>query len=147
MRLQHLDLFDPFSANAHIFPSYHSLMDESSNTDMSYLFPSYNRPTPQPLLPVSRPKERSPRGSSPSRGSPKRKQSYSAPAGVWKTPAGHYISAIYVGKRRFYGPVRYEVEVASADRLLMDAVKKHNRNDINGITRLIAELKTQQRRI
>jgi len=122
-------------------------MDEASNTDMSFLFPSYNRPADHSPIPVARAKDSSPRGISQSRGSPRRTKHYSAPAGVWKTPAGHYISAIYVGKKRFYGPVRYEVEVASADRLLMDAVKKQNRNDIHGITRLIAELKSQQRRI
>jgi hypothetical protein len=44
-----------------------------------------------------------------------RHKDYTAPTGVWKTNGG-YISTIYVGNRRIYGPLRDNPEEAGADR-------------------------------
>ena len=44
-----------------------------------------------------------------------RHKEYTAPTGVWKTNGG-YISTIYVGNRRIYGPLRDNPEEAGMDR-------------------------------
>ena len=44
-----------------------------------------------------------------------RHKEYTAPTGVWKTNGG-YISTIYVGNRRIYGPLRENPEEAGVDR-------------------------------
>lgn len=44
-----------------------------------------------------------------------RHKEYTAPTGVWKTNGG-YISTIYVGNRRIYGPLRDNPEEAGVDR-------------------------------
>jgi hypothetical protein len=44
-----------------------------------------------------------------------RHKEYTAPTGVWKTNGG-YISTIYVGNRRIYGPLRERPEDAGMDR-------------------------------
>ena len=44
-----------------------------------------------------------------------RHKEYTAPTGVWKTNGG-YISTVYVGNRRIYGPLRDNAEEAGVDR-------------------------------
>ena len=44
-----------------------------------------------------------------------RHKEYTAPTGVWKTNGG-YISTVYVGNRRIYGPLRDNPEEAGVDR-------------------------------
>lgn len=44
-----------------------------------------------------------------------RHKEYTAPTGVWKTNGG-YISTIYVGNKRIYGPLRDSPEEAGVDR-------------------------------
>ena len=139
LRINPIDLFDPFSANSHIFPTRQSSFDEAISPIRPVMYRSFHNYASHPysLQDV---------GVQMLQGvSPKRPRQVGSPTGVWKTPAGHYISAIYVGKRRFYGPVRVSQEEAAADRRLMDDVKRENPNDIQGIQYLISELKRLRR--
>ena len=141
LRINPIDLFDPFSANTNVFPSRQSSFDEMMTTNAKPAvykgFHNYNTSHPYSPQHVA---VQMLRGTS-----PKRPRQFGASTGVWRTPAGHYISAIYVGKRRFYGPVRVSQDEAAADRRLMDDVKRENPNDIKGIQHLISELKRLRR--
>ena len=64
-----------------------------------------------------------------------------APTGVWATSVGHWISGIYVGKGRHYGPVRIHKEEAQADRVRMDEVKRLHPGDADCMRQLIKEMK------
>jgi hypothetical protein len=141
LRINPIDLFDPFSANTNVFPSRQTSFDDMMTTNARPVvyksFTNYNISQPQSPQHVAV----QILGGSP----PKRTRQFGSSTGVWRTPAGHYISAIYVGKRRFYGPVRVSQDEAAADRRLMDDVKRQNPNDIQGIQRLITELKRLRR--
>ena len=69
-----------------------------------------------------------------------RHKEYTAPTGVWKTNGG-YISTIYVGNRRIYGPLRDNPEEAGYDRQRLIEAKTFVKNEIE-MRNFIATLKT-----
>ncbi len=58
-----------------------------------------------------------------------RHKEYTAPTGVWKTNGG-YISTIYVGNRRIYGPLRDNPDDAGVDRQKLIEAKSFVRNEV-----------------
>lgn len=58
-----------------------------------------------------------------------RHKEYTAPTGVWKTNGG-YISTIYVGNRRIYGPLRDNPDDAGIDRQKLIEAKSFVRNEV-----------------
>jgi hypothetical protein len=85
-----------------------------------------------------------PSGSSVGAVSSKRKRGrhkeYTAPTGVWKTNGG-YISTIYVGNRRIYGPLRENPEEAGVDRQKLIEAKSFAKTEAD-MRSFIATLKT-----
>ena len=85
-----------------------------------------------------------PSGSSVGAVSSKRKRGrhkeYTAPTGVWKTNGG-YISTIYVGNRRIYGPLRENPEEAGVDRQKLIEAKAFAKTEAD-MRSFIATLKT-----
>ena len=69
-----------------------------------------------------------------------RHKEYTAPTGVWKTNGG-YISTIYVGNRRIYGPLRDNPEEAGVDRQKLIEAKSFVKNEIE-MRSYISTLKT-----
>lgn len=59
-----------------------------------------------------------------------RHKEYTAPTGVWKTNGG-YISTIYVGNRRIYGPLRDNPDDAGIDRQKLIEAKSFVRNEVD----------------
>jgi hypothetical protein len=57
-----------------------------------------------------------------------RHKEYVAPTGVWKTNGG-YISTIYVGNRRIYGPLRVTPAEAGKDRERLTEAKAYVKNE------------------
>jgi hypothetical protein len=70
-----------------------------------------------------------------------RHKEYTAPTGVWKTNGG-YISTIYVGNRRIYGPLRDNPEDAGVDRQKLIDAKSFVKTEIE-MRNFIANLKQQ----
>lgn len=70
-----------------------------------------------------------------------RHKEYTAPTGVWKTNGG-YISTIYVGNRRIYGPLRDNPEDAGIDRQKLIEAKTFVKTEIE-MRNFIATLKLQ----
>lgn len=70
-----------------------------------------------------------------------RHKEYTAPTGVWKTNGG-YISTIYVGNRRIYGPLRDNPEEAGIDRQKLIEAKTFVKTEIE-MRNFIATLKQQ----
>ena len=70
-----------------------------------------------------------------------RHKEYTAPTGVWKTNGG-YISTIYVGNRRIYGPLRDNPEDAGVDRQRLIEAKTFVKTEIE-MRNFIATLKQQ----
>ena len=70
-----------------------------------------------------------------------RHKEYTAPTGVWKTNGG-YISTIYVGNRRIYGPLRDNPEDAGVDRQKLIDAKTFVKTEIE-MRNFIANLKQQ----
>ena len=68
-----------------------------------------------------------------------RHKEYTAPTGVWKTNGG-YISTIYVGNRRIYGPLRDNPEEAGLDRQKLIEAKSFAKTEADMRT-FIASLK------
>jgi hypothetical protein len=68
-------------------------------------------------------------GSSPPSKKRGRHKEYTAPTGVWKTNGG-FISTIYVGNRRIYGPLRDNPEDAGVDRQKLIEAKPHVKNEM-----------------
>lgn len=69
-----------------------------------------------------------------------RHKEYTAPTGVWKTNGG-YISTIYVGNRRIYGPLRDNPEEAGVDRQKLIEAKSFARTETE-MRNFIATLKS-----
>ena len=69
-----------------------------------------------------------------------RHKEYTAPTGVWKTNGG-YISTIYVGNKRIYGPLRESPVEAGYDRQKLIEAKTFVRNELE-MRRFIVSLKT-----
>ena len=68
-----------------------------------------------------------------------RHKEYTAPTGVWKTNGG-YISTIYVGNRRIYGPLRDNPEEAGVDRQKLIEAKSFAKTEAD-MRSFIASLK------
>ena len=68
-----------------------------------------------------------------------RHKEYTAPTGVWKTNGG-YISTIYVGNRRIYGPLRDNPEEAGVDRQKLIEAKSFAKTEVD-MRNFIATLK------
>jgi hypothetical protein len=69
-----------------------------------------------------------------------RHKEYTAPTGVWKTNGG-YISTIYVGNRRIYGPLRDNPQEAGYDRQRLIEAKAFVKSELE-MRNFIATLKT-----
>lgn len=69
-----------------------------------------------------------------------RRKSYDAVAGVWKTNGG-YISTVYIGRKRIYGPLRETPEAAGHDRLLMIEAKNSFVTNENEMRQYLQQLR------